>query len=30
MVFATKNDETFNAREIYPRFCKTDVELNLR
>ena len=23
--FATNNDETFNAREIYPRFCKTDV-----
>ena len=23
--FATNNDETFNAREIHPRFCKTDV-----
>ena len=23
--FATKKDETFNARDFHPRFCKTDV-----
>ena len=30
LFFATKNDETFNARAFNPAYCKTDVELNLR